>query len=1184
MAPMAKRSRKKDAKPADEPAPEAPGLWPGPLAILLIVLATLAATGPLLLHEGLPHASDSSYAVQFVRGFTRALAEGELYPRWIADGNRGLGAPVFVVYPPLVYYLAAFVQSFTGDPLEAVRWTVVLLTFLGGLFAWRAARDVAGVVPASLAATLYVLLPYHLVDIYERLAFAELAGLTLLPLFLATLRRFALDPGRVTFLTASATAALLLLAHPMTALLGTVVLTPVVASLPSPGSGRSGRWIRPLLPIGAGALLAAVYLLPLVVERGTLDPTHLEQLRYQPIANLLWRADPAIQDPTRPRLEAGAITTGGLALLTFILHLVIFRRTRPQNGDDGGAGCEVGLLLAASLVSLALQTGISEPFWSWVPGMRLVQFPWRFGSIQVLTVSVGLAGFLQILSTRQGLPQGARRDAWLLMSAACLPALVLAGRTTAARPYSLGQALAHYPNYHDRILQEFLPRGAPTPGDIAAHPQAIQQSYATGDPAAVDILAWKAQDRVIDVNTNGTTTVWVRCLSYPGWSVTLDGQDVPSLVEPKLGILGAVVPTGRHQLRLRYRGTWVQMLGMLISLLGLAAFLATSARAPAPDDDAPRPLPSRTADRWLWPLGVILVTWGTGFTVMAGSDLFWHVAAGRLILESGSLPSVDPWSFSRAGSPWMNHEWLSQVVFALWMKVGGLESLVWWKWGVLVATGLIGFSAARRVSGSAAAGALAITAAFLVAAPFLDIRPHLHTLLATSILLRLLCGDSRHHRWLPLLFLVWANLHSGAFFGLLVLGISVAARIVMHRIQSASTPLDPIDLLKIPALCALACFFNPHGWEVYTYPLKYAFDRSSPFRTLGEWLPPSMPGQIQSPLFTTLAGLYLLSAGRFVWTRFRSLGARDLFLLGVSALTLAMAWRSRRFIPLFALCQSPVLATGFCSVIEVTRRAWPDPRWALVSSATLIGLGLSWLARYPVSTAAFPHLVVQPFFPVESLDFIEHNRLEGKIFAYYNWGGYLFWRNRGRTPVYIDGRADTVYDAETYTRYIAVLSGGPRGAGVVEASGADFFLWPNDQPMTTRRLVATGRWAPLYRDTTATLLVRVGATLPANITPPPDSGYRDLTLAQEALERKDDAAADARLKSALERVPHLLVAGYARAWVRLRGSYEVAWKIVAECQRRFPDRPRLDEFQERVRRLSRVPPPRGSARTEAPAP
>jgi len=170
-----------------------------------------------------------------------------------------------------------------------------------------------------------------------------------------------------------------------------------------------------------------------------------------------------------------------------------------------------------------------------------------------------------------------------------------------------------------------------------------------------------------------------------------------------------------------------------------------------------------------------------GYTEMAGSDMWWHVAAGRELVQTKTLWMVDDWSYSALGKDWLNHEWLSDIIFYSWVSAGGVESLVYWKWLVLVTTFATLQHVLSRDSGSPFAGLLCAGVAMAIAAPFLDVRPHIYSLLNFSVLLFLLLGRQTKTWLLATLFVVWVNLHGGFFFGLMALGILVLDQRKYHQ-------------------------------------------------------------------------------------------------------------------------------------------------------------------------------------------------------------------------------------------------------------------------------------------------------------------------------------------------------------------------------------------------------------------
>jgi hypothetical protein len=200
---------------------------------------------------------------------------------------------------------------------------------------------------------------------------------------------------------------------------------------------------------------------------------------------------------------------------------------------------------------------------------------------------------------------------------------------------------------------------------------------------------------------------------------------------------------------------------------------------------------------------------------------------------------------------------------------------------------------------------------------------------------------------------------------------------------------------------------------------------------------------------------------------------------------------------------------------QIVNRA---PRGVLPSAALAFALLLIW--PYPKSASSFQYLTAEDEFPVEMCDFIEANNLKGNIFAYYNWGGYLHLRTGGRMKVFIDGRADTVYDDRILLQYNAVQGVKEGWQNVIESSGADFILWPRDRRGShLAELVQAGRWRPLYDDAVSVLLVRSDSSPSERLKATPDSGYKELAIAVKQLERQEYDSAEEETKRAISMLP-----------------------------------------------------------------
>jgi hypothetical protein len=576
----------------------------------------------------------------------------------------------------------------------------------------------------------------------------------------------------------------------------------------------------------------------------------------------------------------------------------------------------------------------------------------------------------------------------------------------------------------------------------------------------------------------------------------------------------------------------------------------------------PAPPPEGRPALLLWLAAALVTFWSFGFTTMKGSDLWWHIASGRWIGQHRTLNFKDPWSFTFNGKPWLSHEWLSDVIFQRWSSGFGMETLVWWKWLVLVSTFVLLFLTLRKLVGSSLPAYAAALVAMGVGAAFFDLRPQLYSLFGFVALLRLALLPSRHRWLLPVGFFFWVNLHGGFFFGLLVLTTIFAVARMLGEAHRNDLPLWLV--------CLVVCLLNPNGPDAYVFSLHYAVNPKSAYLRIGEWKPLWEQGGIRDVWYWPAVGLFVVSSALTFVARLHRKHARLTYTgLALALLTLAMSLKSRRFIPLFGIAQSlilaPVLGLGVEHLRQRVRQRWPGlaqrswPRFVLPGIA--LGLGVLWLWPYPLSSRAFLYLTSQDSFPVEALNVVEVNQLRGKVFAYYEWGGYVDLRTDGALQVFIDGRADTVFDDPTYRRYARVHNAAPGWERIVDDSGADYFLWPKQHGRQAELLRQSGQWRTLYADHVAALLIRADLPSPGPLQPSPDSAWRELTLGWRASAGKDWADAKAHFQHALELMPNLRA---ACEWLANAQSHAdgiaAAGATLDRCQGLFPDRARREEL------------------------
>lgn len=156
-------------------------------------------------------------------------------------------------------------------------------------------------------------------------------------------------------------------------------------------------------------------------------------------------------------------------------------------------------------------------------------------------------------------------------------------------------------------------------------------------------------------------------------------------------------------------------------------------------------------------------------------DVFWHLTAGHWILQNRALPDPDPFRFTAAGAPWVDHEWLFQVALAAIESVGGLTGLWVIRICLTLVLALILWLSARRAGAPVVGTGMVLFLTILGARPRFFLRPEFPTLVALALLLALLSEFRRgRQRWpialVLLLTLFWANSHPGSLMAPILCG------------------------------------------------------------------------------------------------------------------------------------------------------------------------------------------------------------------------------------------------------------------------------------------------------------------------------------------------------------------------------------------------------------------------------
>jgi hypothetical protein len=379
----------------------------------------------------------------------------------------------------------------------------------------------------------------------------------------------------------------------------------------------------------------------------------------------------------------------------------------------------------------------------------------------------------------------------------------------------------------------------------------------------------------------------------------------------------------------------------------------------------------------------------------AQNDTWWQLRAGREMWLTGHVLQRDTFSHTAYGAFWPNHEWLSQVLLYGAYAAGGMPVLTIVSATAVTVAWLLVW---RLTPGSTRSRFLLTSLAIVSASTIWSPRPQVLSLLLLALTLRLLC--SRRYVWLPIVFLLWANLHGAVVMGMLVLAAALIAAVMEHR---QCVP----GLAVASACCLLATLATPLGLTFWTeIPLSLAR-----IRQLGiqEWAPPRLTTPSLIPFWLMAVALAALVVAR-ARELSRDVEARRRGYLTICACAVALlplALTAERNVPPFLLLAVPAIAALSTSSrsrsteegdIPEPSRQHPRINCAITAVAGVAVLGT---VAYAYATPV-DHVRWAPL-PEASLAALRACR--GNLYNRYDEGGYLIWFAPDHR-VFLDGRQD----------------------------------------------------------------------------------------------------------------------------------------------------------------------------------
>lgn len=475
----------------------------------------------------------------------------------------------------------------------------------------------------------------------------------------------------------------------------------------------------------------------------------------------------------------------------------------------------------------------------------------------------------------------------------------------------------------------------------------------------------------------------------------------------------------------------------------------------------------------------------TGKHILKDADVGYHVMTGRFILDNWQFPQVDFYSFTCAGKKWVAFSWGNDVIFALMDKIAQLNGVVILSTVLILATLLIVYRLLLYWKVNFFVLFFSLAAVTCLTSVHWLARPHLFTLFFTALifyLLELSKDNSKYYYPIPVIMLLWANIHPGFVAGFFLLGIYIignALELVLHYSPDLQNLLQRVKSLSVVTFISLACsLITPYGINLYSYI----------YSTLTSYWIVNVTQEYLSPNFhhTLAVIVYGLIIVLIVLVSFnKPKKVLDLPQILAILFWLHLSLFSVRNIPLFAVIAIPCFALILQANIgqinynyfqELSTRlmatekslnlhVWPI---TLILITVVIALNKGYVDKTQVLNCYFSEKEI----PVQALKYFEANPVSGNLFNQDNWGGYIIYAYP-QIKVFMDGRLD-MYQQEFLDEYQKVVSISPEWQHILQKYNVKWILIENNTEFHNL-LTNSPEWQTYYKDSLASIFVHKGS-------------------------------------------------------------------------------------------------------------
>lgn len=454
--------------------------------------------------------------------------------------------------------------------------------------------------------------------------------------------------------------------------------------------------------------------------------------------------------------------------------------------------------------------------------------------------------------------------------------------------------------------------------------------------------------------------------------------------------------------------------------------------------------------------------------VTTDPDLWGHIRFGEDLWKAKGIVRSDPYSFTAYGQPWINHEWLAELIFYATYRYLGDVGLLFGKLGIglFIVAVLSKICTFRKELPLVYAPAMVL--AISVISPGFMIRPQVFSFLLFSLflyVLHLFVAKKKNFLFLlPCLMAIWVNLHGGFLMGWALLGTVVTwktlARFIFGKKNKRLGTLWVWFLVT-----SVAMLLNPYGYQL----LVFLYKTLSLPRQISEWN--RVPILDMSYLNLKLLALLFLAT---LWVKPKQ---REGWEVAGIAMTLIASLLHQRHMPFLGIMVAPYLVFRLSTIISAIQVRFPKLTLTKVSQ-NLVAIFLCIIVAYQAydgirryAMADCRIIVNLQTYPVAAVRFLKANQIKGNLLLPFDWGEYAIWHLYPGCMVSIDGRFRTVYPESVIQDHFIPDDDRTRWKELIGKHPSDILLVPQ-APFFQALVQQASPWIYVYSDPVVIIFLR----------------------------------------------------------------------------------------------------------------